>query len=109
MMAYLRRLGIETDVWLSVLTGGPGGMTISLRVARARLAGSRPACIVCQALSRLVEKDHCAKQLAGQSATPDAALRAGLCIALAFGLVLYGPLLAGELLRHLLTATGAHP
>lgn len=90
MGAYLRRLGIETDVWLNVLTGGDLGDTISLRVARAQSNGSRPACWVCAALSRLVERDHCAKTLAGGATTPDAALRSGLLLAVAFALVVWG-------------------
>lgn len=98
MIAYLRRLGVETDVWLSVLTGGPAGETISLRVARARLNGSRPACLVCQVLSRLVERGHCAKQLNGKATAPDATLRAGIAIAVAFGLVVYLPLIITGLL-----------
>lgn len=84
---YLKALGIETDVWLSVATGGERGQTISLRVARAEADGSRPACWVCAYLSRMVEKDHCRKQRAGIAISPHAALLAGLQLGLAMVLV----------------------
>lgn len=88
-MNYLDRLAYESDVWLSVASGGPVDETVSLRAARAaqaaRAAGRRlaPSCILCAWLSLTVEHDHCARQIAGDTTKPGGAVRAGIQFALA--------------------------
>lgn len=85
-MEYFDNVATETDVWLSVATGGPPGETISLRAARAAATKHAPmACLLCKWLSLTVETDHCQKQLAGTASKPAAALRAGLQLAAVIG------------------------
>lgn len=96
---YFRNLGIETDVWLSVLTGGALGETISARVARGAANKSKAAQAVCWWLSLTVERDHCAKQGDGSATVPHAALLAAIQIVVAFALVVYLPLMIWRLVR----------
>lgn len=80
MIPYFTRAGVALDILLNVVFGGVPGQTISLRAAIAANAGSRPACIVCAFLSALIEKGHCAKQLAPGVEQTSAALRAGVLL-----------------------------
>ena len=90
-MGYFANVALTIDVFLSVLTGGPYGMTISRRVAEAcLLRGSGRACWVCSILSKLVETDHCHKVLANQPTKAETVLRASLLLGPAFLAVVYG-------------------
>lgn len=60
---YARNVLIAVDVLVSALTGGDGDGTVSLRIARAARAGSRPAQLACHALA-IVAPDHCGRVLA---------------------------------------------
>lgn len=85
-MSYIDRLAYETDVWLSVATGGPEDESVSLRTAKAAQAARHwwaPSCILCAWLSLTVEHDHCARQIAGDTTKPGGAVRAGIQFALA--------------------------
>lgn len=93
---YFSNLGVETDTWLSVVTGGPRGVTISRRVAEACQAASgsgHPSCLACRVLSLLVERDHCSKVLRDEATHLDAALRAGLILGPAFVIIAGAPIL----------------
>lgn len=85
--SYIDRLAYETDVWLSVATGGPEDETVSLRTARAAANGGRLACLFCRWLSLTVERDHCTKQLRGTVTKPAGAVRAAVQFALAIGMI----------------------
>jgi hypothetical protein len=76
--SYVWRCGEELDRFLNVtLLGGMVGETISTHSAR-EASSRRWACVMCRWLSFSVEKDHCAKTLAGQSISPRGGLKAGV-------------------------------
>ncbi len=88
--SYAGRCGEELDRLLNVaLLDGSVGETVSHHAATAEKAGKRWACLLCAWLSRTVEKDHCAKTLAGESISPRAGVLAGLQL-LAVALALSG-------------------
>ena len=72
----LATAGIALDVAESEATGGPEGLTISMRCARAQAAGKRWGCIACRALDVLVARGHCTATLAGQPVSALAMARA---------------------------------
>jgi hypothetical protein len=79
MIAYIRGLGLELDVFLNVwLFHGTGGETISFHAATANAAGRIWGCLLCRWFSLTIETDHCPKTLAGVTTTPAAAIKAGL-------------------------------
>lgn len=82
-MSYFGDLAYETDVWLSVLTGGTRDTTVSLRVAKACQAGGHTACLLCAWLSISVEKNHCQNVLADTTTKPGGVVRATLQFAIA--------------------------
>ena len=86
---YFKNLGIAEDEILDAVTGGPATESFSLRWAHAAANGSRVGCFVCAALSVLVQKNHCAKQLAGQPMSVWNYLRAFACITAVFTIPLY--------------------
>jgi hypothetical protein len=83
LWSYLLGVGMAEDETLDAVTGGPPNETFSMRWAKARAAGSRMGCIICAALSVLVQRNHCAKQLAGHGMSGWEYLRAFLCITIA--------------------------
>ena len=83
---YLKNLGIAEDETLDAVTGGPANESFSLRWARAAANGSRVGCVVCRVLSVLVQKNHCAKQLAGQPMGVWNYIRAFACITAVFAI-----------------------
>lgn len=56
------RIAIGFDQLANVAANGSEDETISSRLARARLNGSRGACFVCRLLD-VFEQDHCKKSL----------------------------------------------
>lgn len=58
-LRYMRRNFVALDQLGNALAGGQPDETISFRAAKARAAGSRPACVLCRLLD-LFQKDHCA-------------------------------------------------
>lgn len=66
MIQYLLNLALWADLTLSTFLGGYPRETISRRLARARIGGSKPACWACGAISWIGGKiagtpiDHCA-------------------------------------------------
>lgn len=83
---YVFNVGIDEDDLFSSLTGGPKQETFSLREAVAASKGSKTACIVCDILSVLVQKNHCALTLAGKDIPPFAAVKAFFWITLILAL-----------------------
>jgi hypothetical protein len=84
--------------------GAKAGETVSVMAARGRVAGRWPGCALCWLLDRIVERDHCAKALAGGDAPTarPAAYRAGVLLLLAAVGLWAAPLLAWKLLTHLI-------
>lgn len=60
ILRYCRNVLFELDEFVSTLTGGQKNETISFRVARAKLNGSKFGCVFCKFLD-VFEKDHCQK------------------------------------------------
>ena len=78
MTSYPYRCGEALDEGLNVvLFNGDPHVTISEHAADAQHAKRRWGCVLCQWLSWTVERNHCAKTLAGTSMTRLGALFAG--------------------------------
>jgi hypothetical protein len=77
---YLKNIGMAEDRLLDAETGGPYTETFSLRWARAQADGSTMGCIICSVLAVLIQKNHCAKQLANVPMTIWNYIRAFVCI-----------------------------
>lgn len=65
MVSYLVQIGIAFDMLLNAFLGGEAGQTISMRAALAAEKRIAFWCVFCRLLSWLVQRDHCADQLAG--------------------------------------------
>lgn len=76
--AYLLRCGLEFDIAINVLTGGKNYQTVSFRTATAASMGGRPACILCWFLNWAVERNHCARSLAGDTSSTTTVIRASI-------------------------------
>jgi hypothetical protein len=65
MLQYLLNLALLSDLTLSTVLGGYPRDTVSARIARARLSGSRPACVACAVMTWVgntvfkAGRDHC--------------------------------------------------
>lgn len=78
----LYAIGWALDVLLAaVLLGAHLGETMSHCAARRAAERAGWACLLCAALSRVVEPDHCARTSAGDVTSHTAAARAGLALA----------------------------
>jgi hypothetical protein len=105
-LSYWKRVGLETDIWINVLTGGKPGQTVSLRTAEADgwrydEASKGPVryvtkvkwwgCVGCRVLN-WVQNDHCERQFE-QEPTPGLVyVRAAIAFLLA-GLLVASPIL----------------
>lgn len=65
IQSYFYAIGIQLDKLLCAVLTGSLDTTLSLFAARLAAKGNRPACWFCAVLSMLVQRDHCADQLAG--------------------------------------------
>ena len=84
---YPGRVGEALDIFLNVLLlRGRAGQTISLHAAEDA-PRERWACWLCRWLSLTVERDHCAKTLAGESISERGGLLAGGQLIVVFLLV----------------------
>lgn len=98
LVAYLRRVGVEADTAVNVLTGGQLGQTVSERAAYG--AGWRPTdnaavavqsgprkrgwCLFCGFLSRAVQDGHCGMQFTDQATPGFDMIRAGIAFGVGF-------------------------
>lgn len=81
--------GLLEDEALCVLIGGPANTTTS-DYAAENMKGYAWAKWLCAALSVLVQKNHCQKQLNNQPMTVCNYIRAFLCITVFFAVLGYG-------------------
>lgn len=79
---YAERVGTEFDVMINVLTGGDLDQTVSLRAALAQRSGKRWGCLMCRALSAIVQRDHCQDQFTNTQAPWTVYVRAGIAFAI---------------------------
>ena len=70
-----------------LLLDGSETQTCSLHAAIAWREGKRWGCVLCWILGKLVETDHCAKQLEPYTEQQPAMLRAGALILMVCGLL----------------------
>jgi hypothetical protein len=95
---YFERVGIEFDIAINVLTGGPLGWTVSQRAAweagwrpstdpaRAQRTGPRKrrGCLFCRFLGLVVQRDHCALQFTDRPSSVPTYIRAGIAFGVGF-------------------------
>lgn len=88
-LLWLRQVGLLGDEALNVLAlGGASDQTVSQDAAVADLQlHERWAVWLCAALSVLVQRGHCAKQIAGAPMSFCNYVRALICIVAAFGVI----------------------
>lgn len=95
---FFERVGIEFDIAINVLTGGPLGWTVSQRAAYG--AGWRPSpdpataqrtgkrkpgcCVFCRFLSLVVQRGHCSLQFTNKPSSIPTYIRAGIAFGVGF-------------------------
>jgi hypothetical protein len=80
IISWAEQVGIAFDMFLNAILGGKAGQTISIRAALASQSGSRLGCLFCRLLSWLVQRNHCADQLAGIGMPFGSYVRALICL-----------------------------
>ncbi len=63
MLAYFKTIGLQFDELLCAILFGVMNTTISMHVALEMQAGKKWACLFCDLLSLLVQRNHCQDQL----------------------------------------------
>lgn len=92
---------VEDELLNTVAFDGQADQTLSVHASDAALSGKRWACILCVALSRFVQADHCTLVRSPSFVMPEgAAIRAFLLITLALFLVAAIPV---EIVRALIS------
>ena len=82
---YLQRVGLALDELLNVvLLNGRPDQTVSLNAALAERRGERWGCLLCKALAKVIEPDHCAKQFSGSPSSLMTAARLAVALTAIF-------------------------